>query len=260
MENSKIQWTTHTWNPWYGCSKISPGCAHCYAEVMMDKRYGRVQWGPGKPRKRTALGYWRQPLAWNKQAGDLHERYRIFPSLCDPFDHEVSDAWRNDFFRLIEQTPNLDWLLLTKRAEEMLSMLNDYYPLPAPLPANMWLGVSVENQEWANKRRDFLAAVRARIRFVSYEPAIGPVAWTGWEFVDQIIVGGESGPGARYFDSCWAADTLTFCRTHGIAFFMKQKGSNSDVACRDHKGGDPAEWPQWCRVREFPDQPRLIYS
>jgi protein gp37 len=124
----------------------------------------------------------------------------------------------------------------------------------------VWLGVCVENQEWADRRRVDFALVNAAVKFVSYEPALGPVDWSGWEFVNWIIVGGESGRNARYFDSSWARQTLDWCRRNGIAFFMKQKGRNSDVACRHAKGGEMNEWPVWCRVREFPDRPRLVIS
>lgn len=256
MENSKIQWTTHTFNPWIGCTRVSPGCQHCYAETLMDTRYGRVKWGPDQPRSLTSTSYWRNPVRWNRQAENTGERLRVFPSLCDVFDHEVPSLWKDDFHELIAETPHLDWLLLTKRHKEMLVEMTERYG-DSP-PDNLWLGVSVENQEWADKRRASLRAVAAATKFVSYEPAIGPVDWSGWDFVHWMIVGGESGPGSRRFDSMWAADALDWCRAYGVAFFMKQKGSNSDVACRDAKGGDPSEWPEWCRVREFPGGPRLL--
>lgn len=256
MENTKIQWATHTWNPWIGCTRVSPGCLHCYAETLMDTRYGRVKWGPGQPRSRTSAAYWRNPIRWNQEAKRLGERFRIFPSLCDVFDHEVPDDWKLCFHEMISVTPYLDWLLLTKRHKEMLVEMTDRYGTKPP--DNIWLGVSVENQEWADKRRNSLAAVAAAVKFVSYEPAIGPVDWDGWDFLNWMIVGGESGAGARRFESAWAASTLQWCQRNAVAFFMKQKGSNSDIACRDAKGGNPEEWPEWCRVREFPGQAVLI--
>ena len=122
MKESKIEWTTHTFNPWIGCTKVSPGCAHCYAETLMDTRYGRAKWGKGNPRSRTSAGNWKQPKRWDKEAAKLGERHRVFcASLADVFDGEVANEWRDALWKLIEATPNLDWLLLTKRPEVMLA-------------------------------------------------------------------------------------------------------------------------------------------
>lgn len=262
MENTKIQWATHSFSPWLGCTEVSPGCDHCYARVLMDERYGKVRWGPGRERLLTSEAYWKRPLAWNRKAagwGDPSERPRVFPSLCDPFDAEVNPAWKDRFWGLIEHTPNLDWLLLSKRAGRMSFEVRRRYG-ESP-PGNVWLGVSVEDQGWADQRRgSFRAAPCTGYKFVSYEPALGPVDWSGWEFASWVIVGGESGAGARPFESAWAARTLSWCRASGVAFFLKQKGSNADVPCRAAKGDDPAEWPAWCRVREFPGFPRLVPS
>jgi protein gp37 len=119
-ENSKIEWCDHTFNPWIGCQKVSPGCDHCYAEAMMDKRYGRVQWGPHGERKRTSEDNWKKPLAWAKRANG--HRPRVFcASLADWLDNRVPLQWRSDLGRLIEATPELDWLLLTKRPENSIS-------------------------------------------------------------------------------------------------------------------------------------------
>src|SRR6266404_3416295 len=115
-ENSKIEWCDHTFNPWIGCQKVSPGCDHCYAEAMMDKRYGRVKWGPHGERKRTSEDNWKKPLVWAKRANG--HRPRVFcASLADWLDNRVAPRWRSDLGRLIEDTPELDWLLLTKRPE-----------------------------------------------------------------------------------------------------------------------------------------------
>jgi protein gp37 len=258
MENSKIEWTDHTFNPWIGCTRVSPGCAHCYAEYTWDKRYGRVRWGKGQARSLTKT--WGDPPRWHvaalRDSDTLDHRPRVFcASLADYFDEEVPQEWRDRLFRLVERCHALDWLLLTKRPENAAQLWPDSWLLEGT-PAHVWGGVSVENQEWADRRRALFESLPASVKFVSYEPALGPVDWSGWEFVDWMIVGGESGAGARYFDSRWAADTLDWCRSNGIAFFMKQKGSNSDVHCRG-KGDDPDEWPDWCRIREFPDTQRL---
>ncbi len=224
----------------------------------MDKRYGRVTWGNSQPRSRTSRAYWRQALRWDLQAEERRQRLRVFPSLCDVFDEEAPPEWRHDFFNLIACTPYLDWLLLTKRSWQMVEMLHTRWP--RGLPRNIWAGVSVENQEWADRRREHLHILQAQTKFASYEPALGPVSWQGWEFLDWMIVGGESGPHARRFESSWARDTLDWCQGNGVAFFMKQKGSNSDVAGHSSKGDNPEEWPEWCRVREFPDRPRLCLT
>jgi protein gp37 len=121
--NSKIEWTDHTFNPWEGCQKVGPGCDNCYAEAR-NARFGggqAVNWGPGAPRRRTSIANWQKPLAWNRaHAAFLAEhgrRQRVFcASLADVFDNAVDPAWRADLFQLIEATPELDWLLLTKRS------------------------------------------------------------------------------------------------------------------------------------------------
>src|SRR3979490_3351945 len=118
MKNSLIEWTHHTWNPWSGCTKVSPGCAHCYAETL-SKRWGKDIWGPGKERQRTSAAYWRQPLRWDRESASIGERKRVFcASMADVFDSEVPRQWRSDLFDLIRKTQHLDWLLLTKRPEE----------------------------------------------------------------------------------------------------------------------------------------------
>src|SRR5690348_7136536 len=132
-ENSKIEWTDHTFNPWIGCQHVSRGCDHCYAETMMDRRYGRVTWGPNGERQRTSNRYWRQPLRWNEQASEYERQHgrrpRVFcASLADVFDNKVPPEWRKDLFDLIRSSWRLDWLLLTKRPQNIAKMLPpDWY-------------------------------------------------------------------------------------------------------------------------------------
>jgi protein gp37 len=124
-ENTAIEWADHTFNPWTGCTKVSPACDHCYAESWA-KRSGTVRWGPGEPRRRTTDANWRQPLKWNAQAQREGRRFRVFcASLADVFDNEVPVQWRVDLFRLIASTPHLDWLLLTKRIGNALPMMRE---------------------------------------------------------------------------------------------------------------------------------------
>jgi protein gp37 len=224
-ELSKIEWTDHTFNPWIGCQKVSPGCDHCYAEAMMDHRYGRVKWGPHGERVRTSLANWRKPLQWNRSAKAEGKRYRVFcASLADWLDNKVPKQWREDLAVVIEETPHLDWLLLTKRIEnfQKLSPWHD-----DAVPSNVWLGTTCENQETYNRRWTILSAIPAAVRFISYEPALGPLE--PWGKPDWIICGGESGPGARMMQPEWALDVMAYCAVADIAFFMKQMTGKAPI-------------------------------
>lgn len=242
MENSKIEWTNHTFNPWIGCAKVSAGCQHCYAERLMDLRWGRVQWGVEADRQRTGVGYWNEPLRWDREAAAAGTRPRVFcGSLCDVFeDRRDLDQWRTDLFALIRQTPNLDWLLLTKRPETAANWIKR--EPGAPLP-NVWVGTSAETQEQADRRVPFLLRVPAVLRFLSLEPLIGPIDHlgecpacgqrrdlaarcfcAGKPTVSWIIVGGESGPTARPMAMLWVADLVRLCREAEVPLFFKQWG------------------------------------
>ncbi len=147
MENSKIEWTDHTFNPWIGCQHVSPGCDHCYAEAMMDHRYGKVEWGPRGERKRTSEAYWKNPVKWNANARAFKREHghrpRVFcASLADVFDNQVSPEWRRDLFALIRECPRLDWLILTKRPQNITKMLPSDWGRGYQ---NGWLGVTAEN-------------------------------------------------------------------------------------------------------------------
>lgn len=230
-ENSKIEWTDHTFNPWIGCQKVSAGCDNCYAEAMMDHRYGRVKWGPHGERKRTSTANWRKPRQWAKAANGT--RPRVFcASLADVFDNQVPTEWRSDLFDLIAGTPELDWLLLTKRPEQLQRMF------PTGLWANVWLGTTCEDQAAYDRRWPLLAAMtNVPVRFVSYEPAIGPLYV--WGKPDWIICGGESGPNRRTMEPVWARTARDECAASGIAFFMKQMTGKAPI-------------PPDLMVRQFP--------
>jgi len=239
-ENTKIEWTTHTFNPWIGCQKVSPGCDHCYAESLMDKRYHKVEWGPHGARKRTSEANWKLPLRWAKQANG--SRPRVFcASLADVFDNQVPKEWRSDLFALIEDTPELDWLLLTKRPENVAKML--WPKWDAGLPSNIWLGTTCEDQAHYNRRWPILQQVQAVVRFISHEPSIGPL--TRLRCVpfgpvpDWVICGGESGAGARMMDPTWARALHEECAHMGTAFFMKQMTGKTPI-------------PDDLLVRQFP--------
>ena len=249
-EVTGIAWTDSTFNPWIGCTKVGPGCDHCYAEAL-DKRHrwqGDTHWGPGKPRMRTSAANWKKPLQWNEKAKASGKPWRVFcASLADVLDNEVPDDWRGDLWRLIRATPALDWLLLTKRIGNMAKMHpGGHYP-------NVWIGATIVNQEEADRDMPKLLAVQGFAkRFVSYEPALGPVDWSKYPGIDWIIVGGESTQGApaRSFWVSWAEDTIEQARTIGAAPFVKQLGSR--LGLKDRAGADPIEWPPAVRVREFP--------
>lgn len=230
-KNSRIEWTDHTFNPWWGCVKVSDGCRNCYAEA---RQYGGDWWGIDKPRRFFGKKHWNQPKLWNADAKEEGIRYRVFcGSYCDVFEdrHDLMGK-RIDLFMLILYTPHLDWLLLTKRPENVLRFIPSERWKGLD---NIWLGVSVENQEMANKRIPLLRKIPAKIRFVSCEPLLEPVDFLqvgyveteqrgdSWPFpVDWVIVGGESGKYRRPFNPDWARSIRDRCQKADIPFFMKQ--------------------------------------
>lgn len=220
-ENSKIEWTDHTFNPWVGCEKVSPACDHCYAEAWA-KRTGNAQLWTGF-RRRTTPANWRKPVKWNREAAERGVRYRVFcASLADVFDNAVPMAWRTDLFRLIHETPHLDWLLLTKRignVKKALTVLGD-----DELPPNVWLGSTVVTQAEVDRDLDKLLDMPARIRFLSMEPLLEPVNLylRDCTSLHWVIVGGESGHGARFMQPKWARALRDQCLSNNVAFFMKQ--------------------------------------
>jgi len=263
-ENSKIEWCHHTFNPWRGCSNVSPGCDHCYAE-RSSKRNPKVLgvWGDDGTRVIASEVYWRKPFAWNDRAAAAGELRPVLEDIGERrAEHAVAlEETRERLFDLIDSTPHLDWLLLTKRpknGQRMLTTLSkDWLPEEWPLP-NVWLGVSAEDQDRADERIPILLDTPAAVRFVSYEPALGPVDFRpyidprGGTTVDWVIVGGESGPAARPFDVMWAHMVIDQCLVEGgPAVFVKQLGSYY-LDLRDRKGGDPGEWPEGLRVRQLP--------
>lgn len=233
-DQSAIEWCDSTFNPWIGCTKISPACDHCYAEAMMDSRLGRTRWGAGEPRVRTSPANWKLPLRWNDvpfyqcrrcshrfdgpalktvsyggsaasgcpacESVDFDQvRRRVFcASLADVFDNEMPIEWLADLLDLIRRTPNLDWLLLTKRIGNVIPRLHgavdaldggyrsgeatgdlcdwiDYWTGGGAVPSNVWLGATICNQAEADRDIPKLLAVSAAVRFVSIEPMLGPI-------------------------------------------------------------------------------------
>jgi len=179
-KNSSISWTDATFNPWIGCSKVSAGCSNCYAETLMDTRWKRAKWGAGEPRVVTSDSNWREPIKWNAAAAAAGVRKRVFcASLADVFeDHAELPPLRARLWELIEKTPWLDWMLLTKRAGNIAIMLpTSWQKNPRP---NVWLGVTAENQATADERIPQLLRVPAAVHWISAEPLLGPVSFRKW--------------------------------------------------------------------------------
>jgi len=257
-EKSKITWCDHSFSPWFGCSKISPGCRHCYA-ARWASRTNICSWGPGSDRRRSSDDYWRQPLKWNARAAAGESRGLVFGGhLCDVFDPVPQVAqWRRDFFWLIKQTPALTWLLLTKRPGAARGFLRSLWG-DAPWD-NVWLGVTAETQATADRRVPILLDTPAIRRFVSVEPMLTVVSlhrwlhvihrpdlagepFRGWSLelsfmerimaddyclpeIDWVICGGETGSQYRRMDPGWARVLRDQCGAAGVPFFFKQSSA-----------------------------------
>lgn len=249
--DSKIQWCHHTFNPWWGCARVSPGCVNCYAEAWA-KRTGHDVWGKDGERRFFGDKHWRAPLLWDAQARTEGVRSRVFcASMADVFeDHPALLDHRARLFNLIYATSSLDWLLLTKRPENIERLL------PGPLPGNVWLGTTIEDQQRAHERLAHLSNIPVSVRFASCEPLLERVDLFIGDtppLLDWVIIGGESGPRARPFDLAWARDLIEQCEIGGMAPFVKQLGAVwAKQNGADSHGGDPAFWPDDLRVRTFP--------
>lgn len=221
-EKTLIAWTDRTYNALWGCTKVSPGCANCYADTL-SSRYGHDVWGKNKPRREFGEKHWNEPLKWNAEAEKTGKRLRVFcGSMFDwSEDHPQVDAARPRIFALIKRTPWLDWQLLTKRAERIRQNLPADWGSGYP---NVWLGTSIENNDYVS-RADHLRAIPATVRFISYEPALGPLDQLDLTGIDWVIYGGESGSGYRKEDKQWARDMKVRCEAAGVAFFHKQSAA-----------------------------------
>ena len=241
-KDSAIEWTHHTFNPWWGCTKVSPGCKHCYAETWA-RRVGQDVWGIRAERRELSDSYWRQPLAWNAEAVRTGKRARVFcASMADVFeDRRDLDARRERLWRLIAVTPKLDWLLLTKRPQKVAKLS----PYGENWPDNVWLGATAENQKWLDKRMLELSALKAKVLFLSCEPLLGALDFSSWiaaarrgecRMVDWVITGGESGHHARPMNPEWARSIRNQCIDAGIKFHFKQYGNWKPVTPREVNG------------------------
>jgi protein gp37 len=280
---SKIEWTDHTLNVWRGCEKVSAGCDNCYAEAMSHRNPAVLgEWGPDGTRAMASADYWKLPFKWDRMAKKEGRRHRVFclslgdwledrPELIEP---------RARLLETVEETPNLDWLLLTKRPEgwedrmyEVVQGTHDGADMIASQwldrepPSNVWVGVSTEDQAAADLRIPVLLAIPAVVRFISAEPLLGPIvlrdSWImpsfaaddpryhrpGCRGVDWVIVGGESGAGARPMNGEWARYLRDQCQAVGVSYFFKQWGDWVEEAHPAYREPDEfAGDPRWRAV------------
>jgi protein gp37 len=273
MKESKIEWTDHTFNPWWGCMKVSDGCKNCYAETL-DNRWKGGHWGPNSDRRLMSEEYWKQPIKWNKEAAKLGTRKRVFcASMADVFEgHEQTIPSLLALFKLIEITPWLTWQLLTKRPENIFRLIPGEWK--KEFPDNVWIGTSVEDQKSANQRIPRLLEIPAKVRFLSCEPLLGKIDltdirindlisynsltggryWNGFRVetifkIDWVIAGGESGHGARPMYPDWVIFLHDQCKIENVPIFFKQWGEwipssqwgndpvNIKLAIEIHKSG-----------------------
>lgn len=285
-KDSAISWTHSTFNPWWGCVEVSPACDNCYARELAN-RWAFPVWGKDAPRRFFTDKHWNEPVKWDAAAKKAGERHRVFcASMADVFEERTDlDVWRLRLWELIEKTPNLDWMLLTKREKAIRKMLPAAW-IAKPRP-NVWMGVTAENQRRANERIPALLDIPAIVHWISAEPLLGPIDFSPWiagyrhdvthdgldapdgasiageersggtwhrrKGIDWVIVGGESGNHPRRMDPAWANDIREQCKGK-VAYHFKQKGRilAAELGCKDREGKDLSEWPAEFKVQEFP--------
>ena len=248
-EHTKIEWAHHTFNPWIGCERVSAECRNCYAETWDARGLNgpETHWGKDTPRRRTSDANWRLPLRWDRKAAADGVRRSVFcASLADVFeDRDDLDPWRSDLWDLIEATPNLDWLLLTKRPENVEFLAGDFAQciscgLNPVDPFNWWcicggtvrpplnvrLGTSVGHQSSIDRVAALIDAADGAPTFLSCEPLLGPLDFGtgGLDGIDWVIAGGESGPNARPMHPDWVRSIRDVCLDSGVPFLFKQWG------------------------------------
>jgi len=249
-ENSAISWTQHTWNPWLGCTKISPACDGCYAEAMLDHRYGKVKWGG--ERVRTVPNTWAQPFRWQKKAAKDGTRPFVFcASLADIFDNQVNPQWRADAFDVMRQTPNLVYLLLTKRPQNIVKLSD----AAGGLPQNAALGTTVEDQTRAAINLPALQVAKIELQplftFGSFEPLLGRVFIPPAFMPDWIITGGETDQGshkARPTHPEWFRFLRDQAKAAGVPYHHKQNGEWVPVPKDQYEYPWPIDGEKHCRL------------
>ena len=272
--DSKIEWCDHTFNTWVGCQKVGPGCDHCYAE-RWAKRTGQADLWSGR-RRRTSHANWKSPHRWNRRAVKAGRRDRVFcASLADVFDNAVPQAWRDDLWSLIRETPALDWIIVTKRIGNTPDMLPSDWGNGYP---NVWLMITVVNQEEAGRDVPRLLKLPAAVRGVSIEPQLGAIdlsritppgraeldALVGFDFdqgrptnsaLDWVICGCESGPQRRHPDENWFRSLRDQCQAAGIPFFYKQApGGTAPKGVIETPELDGRRWIEFPRAKNSPER------
>lgn len=254
-EKTGIAWCDHSFNTHWGCFKVSPGCQHCYAESVNERFTGTRYWGPTQTTERRTFGeqHWAEPLKWNARATKEGGRpHRVFcNSMADVFeDHPTVNQEREKLWDLIARTPMLTWQLLTKRPENILDMIPPLWKNPFRFPPNVWLGTSVENQAYAERRIPLLVEVAGPlVHFLSCEPLLGSLDLAGpflLESINWVIVGAESGPRARPMQDDWVRALRDQCLVKEIAFFFKQRADTSGRK-QEHPLLDGILWEQFPR-------------
>lgn len=258
---SKIEWTTHTFNPWIGCAKVSPACKNCYAAVNTFTRAKRAQglelWGEGAERYAISEEKWKEIERLHGKAAKAGVRERVFcGSMMDVYERpkgptaELLTSLRARLWKLIERTPFFDWLLLTKRPENARAVTPIGWWDSGGFPSNVWQGFTAEDEPHFNERWEHARNIPVNVRFCSYEPALGPLhlpADVAGE-LHWLIVGSESGHHARPMRIEWVESIVYQCGVAGVAPFVKQIANE-----RDSKGGDPQFWPAGDWPRKFPE-------
>lgn len=260
-KETNISWCDMTFNPYWGCEKSSPACLNCYAEAW-SKRCGFDCFGPGKPARVFGEAHWNEPMKWNRQAEKLNTRYKVFcGSMCDLFQERWDiNPEREKLWKMVEETPNLIWMFLTKHPENIDKIIHPRWK--SYWPRNVWLGVTAENQEEANWRVPIILQFAVAKTFLSCEPLLGRIDLNAREwlidkrrfkltmsrYLDWVIVGGESGPGARPMHPDWARSLRDQCVEVGVPFHFKQWGewagygqapaANGSISCAVHEWGN----------------------
>ena len=243
--SSNISYVQASWNPWQGCDKVSAGCKNCYM-YREKNRYGQDPMTVIKSKPST----FNAPLTWAKN-GKLPAGSRIFVCSWSDFFHEDADPWRQEAWDIIYKLPQYKFLITTKRTERMIQCLPENFSLGETLPDNVWLGASTENQEMFDKRVEDLLVVSAKIHWLSVEPMLGPIDFHFPSYINPkddtwIVLGGESGPGARECDPCWIENAVEQCMEVQVPVFVKQLGGYPDARSRLE------QFPKQLRIRQFP--------
>lgn len=242
-DTTGISWTDHTFNPWWGCAKVAPGCDNCYAATL-DKRTGGDYWNVKTAPRLTSEKNWNRPLRWNRLAKAAGVRARVFcGSMMDWCDKDAPEGARARLFELIKKCDHLDFQLLTKRATLIGRSLPDDWSVERY--PNVWLGVTVEDKAYGYPRIDSLRDIPAAVRFLSVEPMLEALPEINLTNIDWVICGGESGPGCRPFNEQWAVELGEACKANDVAYWFKQHGGTvADKGGCLVGGQEIKQWPK----------------